>query len=325
MNSFSGLRLAINAALCLFAAAAAGSVSAQNFPTRPVTLYVPFVSGTTDTLARKVAEVASRHLGQPVVVENKPGAGGTLAPVLMARTAKPDGYTLSLIPSSLFRYPYMQKVDWDPIQDFTYITGMSIDAMSFQTSAESPFKTFEDMVRWARANPGKLTYGTPGAGTSMHLLTETAAQKLGIEVLHIPYKGGSDTIKALLAQETMVTVDTAGTTYPYVASGRARYLVQFNETRANYMRDVPTAKELGIDIVYTIAVGIAGPRGLPEAVVDRLHEAFRKALDDPETLKLLDTLKKDPWPVGPAAYTAWARASYLQERAMVERAGMLVK
>lgn len=325
MNSFNRPWVAMRAAACLLAAAAAGGAAAQTYPSRPITLYVPFVSGTTDTLARKVAEVAARHLGQPVVVENKPGAGGTLAPVLMARTAKPDGYTLSLIPSSLFRYPYMQKVDWDPIQDFTYIAGLSVDAMSVQTSAESPFHTFEDMVQWARANPGKLSYGTPGAGTSMHLLIETAAAKLGIEVLHIPYKGGSDTIKALLARETMVTVDTAGTSYPYVASGRARYLVQFNETRASYMRDVPTAKELGIDMVYTIGVGIAGPRGLPEAIVNRLHEAFRKALDDPETVKLLDTLKKDPWPLGPAAYTAWAKASYQQERAMVERAGMLVK
>ena len=325
MNSFNRPWVAMRAAACLLAAAAAGGAAAQTYPSRPITLYVPFVSGTTDTLARKVAEVAARHLGQPVVVENKPGAGGTLAPVLMARTAKPDGYTLSLIPSSLFRYPYMQKVDWDPIQDFTYIAGLSVDAMSVQTSAESPFHTFGDMVQWARANPGKLSYGTPGAGTSMHLLIETAAAKLGIEVLHIPYKGGSDTIKALLARETMVTVDTAGTSYPYVASGRARYLVQFNETRASYMRDVPTAKELGIDMVYTIGVGIAGPRGLPEAIVNRLHEAFRKALDDPETVKLLDTLKKDPWPLGPAAYTAWAKASYQQERAMVERAGMLVK
>ncbi len=315
----------VKVAVCLFASAFAGAVSAQTFPTRPITLYVPFVSGTTDTMARKVAEVAARHLGQPVVVENKPGAGGTLGPVQMAKTAKPDGYTLSLIPSSLFRYPYMQKVDWDPIQDFTYIAGLSIDAMSIQTYADSPFRTFEDMVRWARANPGKLSYGTPGAGTSMHLLIETAAAKLGIEVLHIPYKGGSDLIKALLARETMVTVDTAGTIYPHVIAGKARYLAQFNETRASYMRDVPTAKELGIDMVYTIGVGIAGPRGLPEAIVGRLHEAFRKGLEDPETLALLDTLKKDPWPIGPAAYTAWAKASYQQERAMVERAGMLVK
>ena len=308
-----------------FAAWAAGNAIAQSYPARPITLYVPFVAGTTDTMTRKVAEVAAKHLGQTIVVENKPGAGGTLGPVLMARTAKPDGYTLAVIPSSLFRYPYMQNVDWDPIQDFTYVSGLTIDAMAMQTFADSPFRTFDDLVRWARANPGKLTYGTPGAGTSMHLLTETAAANLGIQVVHVPYKGGSDLIKALLAHETMVTVDTAGTIYPHVAAGKARYLAQFNETRASYMKDVPTAKELGLDMVFTIAVGIAGPKGLPEGIVNRLADAFRKGLDDPETLKLLDTLKKEPWTVGPAQYTAWAKATHLQERAMVERAGMLVK
>jgi tripartite-type tricarboxylate transporter receptor subunit TctC len=316
---------ALGALVCAMGIASAQTAWAQSFPTRPVTLYVPFVAGTTDTLARKVAEVASRHLGQTVVVENKPGAGGTLGPVLMARTGKPDGYLLSLVPSSLFRYPYLQKVDWDPIQDFTYIAGLSVDAMSFQTYADSPIRSFNEMVQWARANPGKLTYGTPGAGTSMHLLAETAAAQLGIQVVHVPYKGGSDLIKALLAHETMITADTAGTIYPQVTAGKARYLVQFNETRANYMKDVPTAKELGLDMVYTIGVGVAGPKGMPEAIVNRLHEAFRKGIDDPDTLKLLDTLKKDPWPLGPAAYTAWAKASYQQERAMVERAGMMAK
>jgi len=313
------------AAAAWLLASGAGAAFCQTYPARPIVLYVPFVAGTTDTMARKVAEVAGRHFGQTVVIENKPGAGGTLGPVLMARTGKPDGYTLSVIPSSLFRYPYLQKVDWDPLQDFTYVSGLTVDAMSIQTFAESPFKSFDDMVRWARANPGKLTYGTPGAGTSMHLLTETAAAQLGIQVVHVPYKGGSDLIKALLAHETQVTVDTAGTIYPQVAAGKARYLVQFNETRASYMKDVPTAKELGFDLVFTIAVGIAGPKGLPEPIVNKLHEAFRKGLEDPETLRLLDTLKKDPWPVGPAAYTTWAKATYAQERAMVERAGMLVK
>ena len=99
----------------------AGGAWGQAYPSRPITLYVPFVPGPTDTAARKAAEVASRHLGQPIIIENKPGAGGTLGPVLMARNAKPDGYLLALIPSSLFRFPYMQKVEWDPIRDFTFI------------------------------------------------------------------------------------------------------------------------------------------------------------------------------------------------------------
>ncbi|HUN68917.1 MAG TPA: tripartite tricarboxylate transporter substrate binding protein [Burkholderiales bacterium] len=305
--------------------ACAGSVPAQGYPSRPITLYVPFVPGPTDTAARKVAEVAQRHLGQPIVIENKPGAGGTLAPVLMARNAKPDGYLLSLVPSSLFRFPYMQKVDWDPIRDFTYISGLTNDDMSIQVAADSQFRSFGDVVRWAKANPGRLTYGTPGVGTSMHLLVETAASELGIQVVQVPYKGASELVRALITGETMITADTAGAILPQVAAGKARYLVQFGEKRASWMRDVPTARELGLNMVYTVGVGIAGPRELPEAIVQILYEAFRKGLEDPETVKLYDTLKKDPWTIGPAAYTAWAKAAVEQERKMVERAGLMVK
>jgi tripartite-type tricarboxylate transporter receptor subunit TctC len=312
-------------AVCVLALAAVGPAASQSFPARPITLYVPFVPGPTDTAARKVAEVAGRHLGQPIIIENKPGAGGTLAPVLMARNAKPDGYLLSVIPSSLFRYHYMQKVDWDPIRDFTYISGLTEDDMSIQVAMDSPFKTFDDVVRWAKANPGRLTYGTPGLGTSMHLLTETAAAQLGIQVVHIPYKGASELVRALIAGETMITADTAGAIHPQVAAGKARYLVQFGEKRASWLRDVPTARELGLNFVYTVAVGIAGPRDLPAPIVNRLHEAFRKGLEDPDTVKLFDTLKKDPWPIGPAAYATWARSTVEQERRMVERSGLMAK
>jgi tripartite-type tricarboxylate transporter receptor subunit TctC len=298
---------------------------AQAWPTRPITVYVPFVPGPTDTAVRKVSEVASRHLGQPIIIENKPGAGGTLGPALMARSAKPDGYLLSVIPSSLFRYHFMQKVDWDPIRDFTYIAGLTEDDMSIQVAADSQFRSFDDVVRWAKANPGRLTYGTPGLGTSMHLLTETAAAQLGIQVVHIPYKGASELVRALITGETMITADTAGAIQPQVAAGKARYLVQFSAKRVGWMPGVPTARELGLDFVYTVAVGIGGPRDLPAPILEKLADAFRKGLEDPDTLKLLDTLKKDPWPIGPAAYTAFAKKSVELERTMVERAGLMAK
>lgn len=159
----------------------------------------------------------------------------------------------------------------------------------------------------------------------MHLFIETAAARLGTQFVHVPYKGAAEVIRALLGKETMVTVDTAGAILPQVQAGKARYLVQFSEKRAHWMSDVPTAKELGLDLVYTIGVGLVGPRDLPPAVTNRISDAFRKGLEDPETLKLLDTVKKDPWPTGPAGYAAYARNAVQQERAMVERAGMLAK
>jgi tripartite-type tricarboxylate transporter receptor subunit TctC len=219
----------------------------------------------------------------------------------------------------------MQKVDWDPIRDFTYIAGLTSDDMSMQVAVESPFRGFEDVIRWAKANPGRLTYGTPGIGTSMHLLFETAASELGVQVVHVPYKGASELVRSLITGETMITLDTAGSILPFVQAGKARYLLQFGEKRAAWMRDVPTAREQGLNMVYTVAVGIAGPRDLPEPIVQRLAEAFRKGLEDPETVKLLDTLKKDPWLITPAAYAAWAKATVEQERKMVERSGLMVK
>lgn len=303
----------------------AGTAWAQSYPARPITLYVPFVPGPTETAARKAAEVASRHLGQPIVIETKPGAGGTLGPVLMSRTAKTDGYLLSVVPSSLFRYHYMQKVDWDPVRDFTYITGLTLDDMSVQVSADSEFRSWDDVVRWAKANPGKLTYGTPGVGTSMHLLTETAAGILGLQVVHVPYKGASELVRAMITNETRITVDTAGAILPYATAGKARYLLQFGEKRASWLPNVPTARETGLDFVYTVAVGIAGPKDLPAPIVHRVAEAFHKGLQDPETLKLFDTLKKDPWPIGPAEFSKWVAATVDKEKKMVERSGLMAK
>lgn len=123
----------------------------------------------------------------------------------------------------------MQKVDWDAIRDFTFICGLTSDDMPIQVAMDSQFRIFEDVVRWAKANPGRLTYGTPGIGTSMHLLMETAAAELGIQLVQVPYKGASELVRALITGETMVTLDTAGAIHAQVAAGKARYLAQFGE------------------------------------------------------------------------------------------------
>ncbi len=316
--------MSLNLLAAVLLAGVAGAAFGQGFPSRPITLYVPFVPGPTELMARKFAEVATRHLGQTVLVEPKPGAGATLAPVQMART-RPDGYTLSVVTSSLFRYPSMQKVEWDPIADFTYITGLTTDAVTIGVASASPFRTLEDAMQWARANPGKLSFGSPGAGTSMHVLGETVAAMMKASILHVPYKGGSDVMRALLGGEIMIAGDTGAAFAGYATSGRARPLVQFGETRVRWMADVPTARELGLDMVYTVPTVVAGPRGLPESIVQRLHEAFSKTFEDKDALRFFENMKKDPWPMTPAGATAWARESVALERKMVERAGMAIK
>jgi tripartite-type tricarboxylate transporter receptor subunit TctC len=310
----------------LAAAAAAWAFSAfaaDTFPSRPITLIVPWpAGGSTDTHLRKLSELASRQLGQPIVIENKPGAGGMLGPLGMARNAAPDGYTLSQLTVAAFRQPYMQKVDWDPLRDFTYIIGVSGYTFGMVVKADSPFKSFDDLIAYARANPGKMSYSSTGTGTSPHLLVEELASKAGVELLHVPYKGNADSTQALLGGHVMAQSDATGWG-KFVDAGSMRLLVTFGEQRTRW--GAPTAKELGYDVVAYSPYGIVGPRGMDPKVVKILHDAFKKAMDDPENLKMLQTLDQVYWYKSPEDYARWAAEDYVSERALIERLGLMAK
>ena len=314
------LRTLLAAAAAAFAAAAS---AADTFPSRPITLIVPWpAGGSTDTHLRKLSEIASRHLGQPIVIENKPGAGGMLGPSGMARSAAPDGYTLSQLTVAAFRQPYMQKVDWDPLRDFTYIIGVSGYTFGIVVKSDSPFKSFDDLVAYAKANPGKMSYSSTGTGTSPHLLVEELASKAGVQLLHVPYKGNADSTQALLGGHVMAQSDATGWG-KFVDQGAMRLLVTFGEQRTRW--GAPTAKELGYDVVSYSPYGIVGPRGMDPKVVKVLHDAFRKAMDDPEHLKLLQTLDQVYWYKSSEDYARWAAQDYVSERALIERLGLLAK
>ena len=313
------------------AAAAAGSALAlcaapslaQDFPNRPITLICPWpAGGSTDTHLRKFAQIAAKHLGQPVIVENRPGAGGMLGPAGMASTAKPDGYMLSQLTVSAFRQPYIQKVEWDPLRDFTYIIGISGYTFGVVVKSDSPIATFQDFVTYAKANPGKLSYGSTGNGTSPHLLMEEVASKTGIELLHVPFKGNADSTQALMGGHVMAQSDATGWG-KFVDAGTFRLLVTFGEQRARW--GAPTAKELGYDVVSYSPYGIVGPKGMDPKVVKILHDAFKKTIDDPEHQKLLQQLDQVHWYKSSDEYTQWARQTFTAERATIERAGLLMK
>jgi len=302
---------------------AAGAAGAQDFPNRAITLIVPWpAGGSTDTHLRKLAEIAARHLGQPVIVENKPGAGGMLGPAGMASNAKPDGYTLSQLTVAAFRQPYMQKVEWDPLRDFTYIIGVSGYTFGVVVKSDSPIKSFDDFIAYARENPGKLSYGSTGHGTSPHLLMEEVAAKTGVQLLHVPFKGNADSTQALMGGHVMAQSDATGWG-KFVDAGTFRLLVTFGEQRARW--GAPTAKELGYDVVSYSPYGIVGPRGMDPKVVKILHDAFRKAMDDPEHMKVLQQLDQVYWYKSTEDYAKWAREAFAAERATIERAGLLMK
>jgi tripartite-type tricarboxylate transporter receptor subunit TctC len=308
-------------ALSLFWLAPASAL-AQGYPTRPITLIVPWpAGGSTDTHLRKLAEIAARHLGQTIIVENKPGGGGMLGPSNMARSAAPDGYTLSQLHVGAFRQPHLQKLDWD-YRDFTYIIGVSGYTFGMVVKADSPFKTFDDLIAYAKANPGKMSYASTGTGTSPHLLIEQVASKAGVELLHVPFKGNADSTQALMGGHVMSQSDATGWGR-FVDAGTFRLLVTFGEQRTRW--GAPTAKELGYDIVSYSPYGIVGPKGMDPRVVRILHDAFKKAIDDPEHHKMLQQLDQVYWYKSTDDYVKWAVETNVSERALIERLGLLAK
>ncbi|MCP4616899.1 MAG: tripartite tricarboxylate transporter substrate binding protein [Bradyrhizobium sp.] len=279
----SRLKIAL-AAVGMLVSAAAG---AQEYPTKPITLIVPWpAGGSTDISMRAIAEAASKVLGQPIAVDNKAGGGGTVGPATMAAAAKPDGYTIAQIPITVFRLPLMQDVSWDPSKDFTYIIHLTGYTFGVTTSAEGPFKTWKDVVDYAKANPGKVTYATPGTGTSLHIGMEQIAAKAGIKLTQVPFKGGAETNAAVLGQHTMLQADSTGWK-PLVDAKQLRLLMVWTASRSPNYPDTPTLQELGYSMVYDSPFGIAGPKGMDPKIVAKLHDAFKKAIEDPAVIATL--------------------------------------
>jgi len=302
-----------------------GTVRAQGYPERPVTLIVPWpAGGSTDVALRALGDAMAKHLGNRVVIDNKPGAGGTVGPGGMAANAKPDGYTIAQIPITVFRMPHMQKVNFDPMSDFTYIIGLTGYTFGVVVRADSPWKTWKEFLAYAKANPGKVSYGTPGTGTTLHITMEEIAAREGIEWLHVPFKGAADNIAALAGGHIMANADSTGWA-DMVDSGRFRLLVTWGAQRTKRWPNVPTLQELGHGIVSNSPFGIAGPKGMDPKVVKILHDVIRKAMEDPVYLKTIERLDQEPWYLGTEDYARYARETYAKEKAAIERLGLARK
>lgn len=295
---------------------------AADFPTKPVTLICPWPpGGAVDTFFRVYAESTKKYLGQPVIIENKPGGAGTVGPAAMAATAKPDGYTVAQISITLFRYQHMMKVDYDSLKDFTYILGLSGYTFGVVVKSDAPWKTFEELITYAKANPGKIIYGSPGAGTTQNITMERLGKEKGIRWIHVPMKGTGENMPSLLGGHVNVAADSTGFA-PYVDSGQMRLLVTFGEKRTQKWSNVPTLKELGYGIVTESPFGLAGPKGIDPKVVKILHDGFKKGLDDPETLKILEKLDMVYAYKSTEDYVKQIKELFEEERMLVEKLGL---
>ncbi len=294
---------------------------AQTFPVRPIKLVIAFpAGGPTDITMRQLAENASKILGQPVIIDNKPGAGGTL-PAQALQTAQPDGYTLAQMPLGVFRLPYTTKINWDPVKDINYVINVTGYAFGIVVPADSPFKTWADFVAYAKANPGKLTYGSTGTFTSPHLTTELIAQKAGIQLQHVPYKGSADLMLATVSGQLMAAADSTGFA-PQVEAGKLRVLNTWGDKRLAKFPDAPTLKELGYDTVQNSPFGIGAPKGTPPEVVQKVHDAFKKAMEEPSYVAALGRYDMLPNYMSSADYTKFAQDTFGREKALIEKLGL---
>lgn len=297
---------------------------AQAFPSRPIRYICPWpAGGSTDAVMRALAESASRALGQQVVVENKPGAGGTLGANELV-SARPDGYTLAQLPHGVFRLPHMQKMAFNTLTDFTWIACLTGYTFGMVVPAASPIQSIADLVAWAKARPGEFTYGSTGTGTSPHLAVEEFAQRAGIQLNHVPFKGNAENMQAVLGGHVMAASDATGWG-PHVESGRLRLLATYGSRRTRRWPQVPTLDELGYKTVSDSPFGVCGPKGMDTAVVQTIHDAFRKTLDDPSVLASFDRYDQTVIYKNTADYTRFARETFEAERATIERLGLARK
>jgi len=310
--------------LALACLAAPLAAFAQAFPAKPVTLLITFpAGGPTDVAGRALAEATSKYLGQPVVVENRPGATGTLGAAALVN-AKPDGYTVSMVPITVLRLPHMENVAYDAMKDIQYLMGVSGYVFAVIVRADSPYKTMAELVAGAKANAGKISYGSHGIGGSVHLAMEELSTAQNVKFNHIPFKGSADMLTAMLGGHLDVAVDSTGAV-PHVAAGKARVLAVLTEKRVPVWPDVPTLTELGYGIVSTSPYGIGVPAATPPAVVRILHDAFKKGLEDPIHTRTLEKYNQPVWYQSTEDYTRFAREQYERERKLIDRIGLTKK
>jgi tripartite-type tricarboxylate transporter receptor subunit TctC len=290
---------------------------AADYPTKPINLVIQYPpGGSTDLTGRALANGAQKTLGQPLICENKSGGGGTVGPALV-KTKPADGYTIGIITSSPIIAWHMGKVNFNQAEDLTHIIRWGNYLFGIAVRADSQWKTIQDLVQYCKKNPKKLTYGSPGVGTPPHLAMEEFSAAAGMELTHMPYKGIAENNAALLGGHIDVISDSSGWA-PLVDAGKFRLLATYGEKRSTRYTQVPTVMEAGYNVVARSHLGIIGPKGLPKPIVAKLHEAFKKAMNDPEFLAVMKKFDMTTYYLGPEDY-----AKYIQTE--FDRVGKLVK
>lgn len=307
----------------LGAALLATQASAQDeYPSRPIKLIVFLPPGSmTDTLMRTLAPEMQKILGQPLIIDNKPGASGLIA-FQAVKAAAPDGYTLGVMSPSTWRDSPGGKLPYDPLRDFTYVCNLSETAFAITVAADSPFKTWKDLIEYGKKNQDKVSYGAaPGLGQSPHLFIEEIARTEKVRWTPIPYKGANESTTALIGGQIAFSIDPLLATSSLVRSGKLRYVAMARAEPVKNWPDVPTMKQLGYQIVVDSPLGIGGPAGLPAGVVAKVASAFKTVLENPSIIDLLDRADQPRRFLEAPAYRQLVQRNMEEQRVLAERYG----
>jgi tripartite-type tricarboxylate transporter receptor subunit TctC len=325
MKSYWTRRQAVARVCAGTAALIAGPAFAQTaYPTRPIKLIVGFPAGSgADLVFRTAAIEAEKKLGQPIVVENKPGAASVIA-FLALKAAAPDGYTIGGINAALWRQPVLEDVPYDPIKDFTYIVSLAENIFSIVVPDGSPFRTWADLLAWGRANPGKVTFGvTPGLRQSAHVFMLEVMKREGVDWLPVGYNASP--LRDLLGGELTFSVEIVAGASAMVQSGKARFLAVVSDQRMHRWPNVPTFKELGYPLVIDSPVGLGGPIGMQPHHVKVLHDAFRFAIEQPSMVQHFEKTDSRARYMSTAELSRYVVQAEVEQRELLTRYGFAKK
>jgi len=273
------------------ASLATGAAFAQAYPSKPIRLIVPFAAGgTTDIIARVMSEPLAKALGQPVVVDNKGGAGGIIGATEAARAA-PDGYTLSVatVSTTAANPAINKKISYDPITDFVPITNIAATPNIIAVNPSFPAKNYKDFVALLKAQPGKFSYASSGTGGIAHLQMELYKSLTGLFITHIPYRGSGPALNDVVAGQVPIIMDNVPSSMPFLKSGKLVPIAVMAPQRMKELPDTPTFKELGLEPVNRLAYyGLLAPKGTPKEIVDKVYAAAKKSLEDPAVRKRIE-------------------------------------
>ncbi len=311
------------ALLTLTLAVSMGSLSRAEFPERPITLIANYsAGGGADLSARALAKKAEKALGQPVAVVNRAGAGGTVGMAAIA-ASKPDGYTIGVTTYGPLTFaPHMNDLPYDPLKDFEYIMGYGRYMYGPVVRSDSQFKTLKDLVQYAKANPGKIKYSLIGLPTPNNFGMVYLAKAEGVKWEPVVFKDTPATVAACLGGHVDIVSQNPGDVVSYIKAGRLRLLASFSDIRWPWVPEIPTAKELGYKFDVNSWLALGTPRGVPKPALDKLRDAFKKAIDDPEFVEIMDRIYIPPAYKTPEEYRNLVEAGYKESEVMIRELGL---